>query len=207
MIETGLQAVRKSLADFNIPGPTVTLEFADSEQHKLIANELFFDREQLQDQLRQQIPCLNAEQWLVFKAVTGAYKSRVPKIFFLDGPRGTRKMFVENLILAHVRSKGDIALAVASTGIASILLSNGRTAYSQFKIPLNVPADMFCSIPTQSHLAQLLRLTRLIIWDEITVQTRFAVEAVECTMRDIRDSNEWFGGCPILFSGASPLQT
>ena len=116
-------------------------------------------------------------------------------------------MFVENLILANVRSKGDIALAVASTGIASILLSNGRTAYSRFKIPLNVSADMFCSIPAQSHLAQLLRLTRLIIWDEITVQTRFAVESVERTMRDIRDSNEWFGGCPILFSGASPLQT
>ena len=111
------------------------------------------------------------EQWLVFKAVTGVYESRVPKIFFLDGPGGTGKTFVENLILAHVRSKGDIALAVASMGIASILLSNGCTAYSWFKIPLNVSADMFCSIPTQSHLAQLLHLTRLIIWDEITVQT------------------------------------
>ena len=193
--------------DFNIPGPTVTLEFVDSEQHKLIANELFFDHEQLQDQLRQQIPCLNVEQRLVFKAVTGAYESRVPKIFFLDGPGGTGKMFVENLILAHVRSKGDIALTVASTGIVSILLSNGHTAYSRFKIPLNVSTDMFCSIPAQSHLTQLLRLTRLIIWDKITVQTQFAVEVVECTMRDIRDSNEWFGGCPILFSSVSPLQT
>ena len=147
LIETGLQAVGKSLTDFNIPGPTVTLEFADSEQHKLIANELFFDHEQLQDQLRQQIPCLNAEQRLVFKAVTGTYESRVPKIFFLDGPRGTGKTFVENLILAHVRSKGDIALTLASMGITSILLSNSRMAYSRFKIPLNVSADMFCSIP------------------------------------------------------------
>ena len=64
LIETGLQAVGKSLADFNTPGPTVTLEFADSEQHKLIANELFFDHEQLQDQLRQQTEC-GAAAWRV----------------------------------------------------------------------------------------------------------------------------------------------
>ncbi len=108
---------------------------------------------------------------------------------------------MENLILAYVRSKGDIALAVASTGIASILLANGCTSYSRFKIPLNTAPDAFCAIPRQSHLAKLLRLVRLIIWDEITMQTRFSVEAVERTMRDIRQSDDLFGGCPVLFSG------
>jgi hypothetical protein len=35
-----------------------------------------------------------------------------------------------NTILAKVRSQGNIALAVASSGIAALLLDDGRTAHS-----------------------------------------------------------------------------
>ena len=37
--------------------------------------------------------------------------------FFLDAPGGTGKTFVTNLLLAEVRQKKGIALAVASSGI------------------------------------------------------------------------------------------
>jgi hypothetical protein len=40
-----------------------------------------------------------------------------------------------NLLLAKVRREGDIALAVASSGIAALLLEGGRTAHSRFMIP------------------------------------------------------------------------
>ena len=43
--------------------------------------------------------------------------------------------FVGNAVLAKVRSSGKIALAVASSGIASTLLDGGRTAHSRFKLP------------------------------------------------------------------------
>ncbi|GFX80702.1 ATP-dependent DNA helicase [Trichonephila clavipes] len=42
------------------------------------------------------------------------------------------------LILATVRSKNDIALALASSGIAAILLPGGRTAHSALKLPWNI---------------------------------------------------------------------
>lgn len=48
--------------------------------------------------------------------------------FFLDAPGGSGKTFLLNIILVYVRQKGDIALAVAGSGIAATLLTLGRTA-------------------------------------------------------------------------------
>jgi PIF1-like helicase len=59
-------------------------------------------------------------------------------MFFINGPGGTGKTFVESLPMAHIRSQGQVALAVASSGIASILLEGGRTSHSRFTIPLDV---------------------------------------------------------------------
>ena len=55
-------------------------------------------------------------------------------MFFLDGPGGTGKIEYSALLLAEIRSEGRLALAVASSGIAALLLPGGRTAHSVFKI-------------------------------------------------------------------------
>jgi hypothetical protein len=55
-------------------------------------------------------------------------------IEFIDAPGGTGKIFPLNHLLAHVRSQKQIAIAVASSGIAATLLSGGRTAHSTFKL-------------------------------------------------------------------------
>jgi len=39
------------------------------------------------------------------------------------------------LLLAQIRPPGNVALAVASSGLAATLLSGGRTAHSTFKLP------------------------------------------------------------------------
>ncbi len=57
-------------------------------------------------------------------------------MFFVDGPGGTGKTFLYNLLLGHMRVRGGIALAVASSGIAALLMEGGRTAHSRFKIPI-----------------------------------------------------------------------
>ena len=56
-------------------------------------------------------------------------------MLFLDAPGSTSKTFLINLILAKLRSEGNIALATASSGIAATLLTGGRTLHSTFKIP------------------------------------------------------------------------
>nr|KYP50064.1 hypothetical protein KK1_028219 [Cajanus cajan] len=76
---------------------------------------------------------------------------------------GTGKTFLYRTLIANVRSKGQIILATASSGIAPTLLPGGRIAHSRFKIPINVEADSFCSISKQSDLAKLIRKTTAII--------------------------------------------
>ncbi|SCV74953.1 BQ2448_7982 [Microbotryum intermedium] len=94
-------------------------------------------------------------------------------------PRGgASKTFVENALLDAVRGQGLIALAVASSGVASLLLKGGRTAHATFRIPLNSTDTSSCirslrsqtrdtcSVEKESKLANLLRAASLIIWDE-----------------------------------------
>ena len=50
--------------------------------------------------------------------------------FFVNGPAGTGKTFLYNTLLAEIRLHGNIALAVASSGIAALLINGGRTAHS-----------------------------------------------------------------------------
>ena len=42
-----------------------------------------------------------------------------PGVFFIDGPGGTGKTFLYKALLANVRSRGFIALATASSGVAA----------------------------------------------------------------------------------------
>ena len=101
---------------------------------------------------------MNVDQKQVFNTVVEAIENCYNKVFFIDGPAGTGKTFVYNTLLANVRSKGNIALAVASSGIAALLLDGGRTAHSRFKIPLVTNETSNCNISVQSDLATLIKL-------------------------------------------------
>lgn len=91
---------------------------------------------------------------------------------------------MENLILKKVRSKGEIAIAVASSGIASLLLEGGSTAHSTFKLPLRPVENSTCHIPRQGKLAQILRQTRLILWDEGPNSSK---DNFDCLQRSLLD--------------------
>ena len=84
---------------------------------------------------------------------------------FLDGPGGTGKTFLYECLSANLRSRGKKVIAVASSGIAATLLTGGRTAHSQFKIPIDINEASTCSINVRSALAIQLQETDLIIWD------------------------------------------
>ncbi|OWZ15153.1 Helitron helicase [Phytophthora megakarya] len=79
---------------------------------------------------------------------------------------GTGKAILLRNILAKVRLEGKIAIAVASSGIASLLLMGGRTAHSTFKIPLKLNEFSTCKITRQSYLMGSIEKVSLIIWDE-----------------------------------------
>lgn len=76
-------------------------------------------------------------------------------LVFLDAPGGAGKTFLINLLLANVRQHKQIALVVASSGIAATLLEGGHTAHSAFKLPLNLAHTETLYVTSVKALARL----------------------------------------------------
>ncbi|XP_071718258.1 uncharacterized protein [Rutidosis leptorrhynchoides] len=79
------------------------------------------------------------------------------------------KTFLWKTIITSLRAEGKIVLAVASSGIASLLLPSGQTAHSKFKLPIELTDESVCSIKKKTQLASLLLQTDLIVWDEAPI--------------------------------------
>lgn len=75
---------------------------------------------------------------------------------------------------------------------------------NRVKIPLNLLTEEtpVCGIKKQSHTAELLRKAEFIVFDECTMMHKKAIEAVDRTLKDIRDEpSKAMGGITTLFSG------
>jgi hypothetical protein len=129
------------------------------------------------------MPQLNPEQRAVYDNVMAVINRPA---FFVDGFGGTGKTFLYSCLLSTVRAQGRVAIAVASSGIAALLLDGRRTAHSRFKIPvqgLNITST--CYISRDSELATLLQAAALIVWDEAIMMHRHAFEAINRSLQDI----------------------
>ncbi|KAG3237306.1 hypothetical protein PI124_g17699 [Phytophthora idaei] len=156
------------------------------------------------DVLQETVDQEHGEQRSVYSTIINAVDNPTPgnTLFFVDGPGGTGKSTLLKHILAKVRLSGKIALAVASSGIASLLLMGGRTAHSTFKIPLKLNDTSICSIFKQFHLKGLIQKASLVIWDEAPMAHRYAFEAVDRSLRDLMDNDDGpFGGKVFVLSG------
>ena len=122
-------------------------------------------------------------------------------VYFLYGYGGTSKTFVWKTLSSAIRSNGGIVLTVASSGIASLLLPGGRTTHSKFVIPVPTTQNSTCNIHQRSDLAELLQMTKLIIWDEAPMCHKFSFEALDKSLKDIMHNNRPFGGKVIVFCG------
>ncbi len=74
-------------------------------------------------------------------------------------------------------------LAIASSGITSLLFLGGKATHSRFKIPIDLHDESIC-ITQQMKVAELVRKVNLIIWDEVPMMHRRAFEVVDRTLRD-----------------------
>ncbi|GJS23492.1 ATP-dependent DNA helicase PIF1-like protein [Tanacetum coccineum] len=113
-------------------------------------------------------------------AITMCDSQNLPTLLEREG-----KTFLYKTIIARLRSARMIVLAVASSGIASLLLPGGRTAHSRFVIPLELMKNSTCRIKQNTHLAELMQEVKLFIWDETQMTQRYAFEALNKTLRDI----------------------
>ncbi|XP_028110139.1 ATP-dependent DNA helicase PIF1-like [Camellia sinensis] len=163
-----------------------------------VGNRLIFEHQQLHNEAQQTdvqitIDRLNNGQQTAYNAITSSAFESKGTIFFLNGGAGTGKKFLYNTIALKCRNLVHIVVAVASSRIASLLLVGGRTAHSTFSIPLDVLENSVCGFSKQSLQVELFRKTKFIIWDEVPMQHRHCVEAIDRTLRDICDCEKPFG--------------
>ena len=200
LIDRILQSSNKSLRDWpTLPQPIE--DWTAAFGNPLIAEQRQYDAAEQTTLAEERIPRLNEGQRAAFDEIVKAVNDRSGKTFFLHGPGGTGKTYVYNTLCHYLRGQGKIVVCVASSGIAALLLIGGRTAHSCFKIPLKIHEDSMCAISKNSDLAELLRLTDLIIWDEAPMQHRHIHECVNRTFKDIRNNELPFGGISIVFGG------
>ncbi|XP_071728373.1 uncharacterized protein [Rutidosis leptorrhynchoides] len=205
-IEAILNKNGKSLADYpDLPQPDQSL--LTHMDNRLIREELNYNLQEMKTLHTTLHKSLTAEQLAIYEKVIAAVTQKKGGLFFLYGPGGTGKTFVYNTILTKLRSEKMIVLAVASSGIASLLLPGGRTAHSRFVIPLELMENSTCGIKQKTHLADLIQQARLIIWDEAPMTQKYAFEALDKTLRDILGAQDetnrtrLFGGMSILLGG------
>ena len=196
-----MKTQKKQLKDFpDMPLPEHNWEGV--AENSLIGEQLNYNRDREWNLAQERLAQLNPEQLNAYEKFISSVETQAGQTFFLNGPGGTGKTFIYNTICNTVHSHGWIVLCVAFSGIASLLLCGGRTAHSMFKIPLSLDSNSTCPICKEGRLAALIRNTRLIIWDEITMQHRYAAEAVDRTCQDILDAQDRpFGGITVVFSG------
>ncbi|CAN1837200.1 ATP-dependent DNA helicase PIF1 [Linum perenne] len=178
-IEKLLRQFGKSLSDF--PGLPIPLpDPFVSLTNSLLAQELHYDHAALSNQHR---------------------------LFFIDGYGGTGKTFLWQVISMKLRSEKKVVLCVASSGIAALLMTGGRTTHSRFHIPIDIHSTSTCHISQDGDLAELLRNTSLIIWDEAPMTHKYCMESLDRTLRDIMsmenpdNENLPFGGITVVFGG------
>ncbi|XP_062188860.1 uncharacterized protein LOC133892155 [Phragmites australis] len=175
------------------------------EEHDTMSGEvkeIFEERSiEVDHEFASVVSSLNREQRYAYDKILSYVDNGNGTAFFVDGPGGTEKTFLYKALLAKVCSEGKIAVATATSGVAASILPGGRTAHSRFKISLGIQGGV-CNFTKQSEITKLLRMASLILWDEVSMTKRQAIEALDKSLRDIMEKPDLpFGGKMIVFGG------
>lgn len=215
----------KRANDFGLPSPKYVEILSTLGADYL--RETQYIPEELCKIIDEREPKLNPEQKYIVDTIMNDVEKCIGNSYYLDalGGTGKRLYFIQffffsiyyyiyffkgktwilNLLLCKVRMKDKIALGVASAGVAAAIIFNGRTAHSGLKLPLDLDAkgdSAVCNISRNSSMARLLKDTKLIVWDEITMMNKHGVESLDrspncgviyyCFLILIIISNEFF---------------
>ncbi|KXN92717.1 ATP-dependent DNA helicase PIF1 [Leucoagaricus sp. SymC.cos] len=177
-------------------------QWLDLANNPMLASQLEYDPQELQNRVDRSYQQFNHEQKAAYDAVMESVNSGNSRIFFIHSAGGCGKTYLCNTIAATVRAQGHIALCVASSGIAVLLLEGGRTAHSCFKIPIPIHEDSVAGITRRSQMYEVLCHTKVIIWDEVPMQHKHGILAVDKCLRDLLDKRDCpFGGITVVFGG------
>ena len=166
-IDCCLRAAGSGVVDYRLPSP------ADHTPcdllHEIVEELAGHNHDELRQLQDESLGHFNTEQRTAFDSIMAAHTALQEKdggrrrflpayqagrgFLFVDRPGGTGKTFLYSAVLAAIRSRTRIALAVASSGVASTLLPRACNAYSLFMIPIHITANSSCFVDKQSSRA------------------------------------------------------
>ncbi|XP_074342481.1 uncharacterized protein LOC141680051 [Apium graveolens] len=183
-IELQLRKRGKSVADFPTL-PKLDKDLQQQSMNTILYEECMYDRHVLAVEGNKCLTMLNERQRDVFQIVVDNVRDKRGGLYFVYGYGGTGKTFLWKTIIDNLRSEVKIILAVASSGIASLLIQGGRTAHSRFKIPIDINENSTYDIKQKSFLAELIVQSDLIIWDEALMNHKHVFESIHRSFRDL----------------------
>ena len=184
-IERLLQSHGKNMKEDYLTMPVTDVSLIHDSRNRLIYDELYYNQRLLEEENERLMSTMTDEQKQVYDKIMARVVAKEPGLFFLYGYDGTGKTFIWRALSSAIRSRKEIVLTVASSGIAALLIPGGRTTNSRFGIPIIVDEISTCGIHPNNPLAQLICKASLIIWDEAPMMHKHCFEALDRSLRDI----------------------
>jgi hypothetical protein len=152
-----------SLKTYDTLPQLAVLAASNAGEPYIIQAELAYDMPTLAAKVAANALRLTGEQRAIYEEIVAALDAAgaddyVPssQVFFIHAAGGCGKTFLLELILDTVRSRGQIALATATCGVAALLLEGGCTAHHRFKLGLELNDDSRCGITPSEPEGQLM---------------------------------------------------
>jgi PIF1-like helicase len=201
-IQDKLQLNNQSMEDHSLPVPDFQLinRFIEAQ----IATDNGGDMQEKWLLGQRMLAQLNEGQRTAFNEIMASVEdvnNLHPRLFFLDGPGGTGKMFLYNTLIAVLQGQGKSVVAVASTGIAATLLTDGTTYLSKYKLYPPITETTRSKIEENSYSARVIREASLHISDEATMKD-YALDGINHLYQMVaKDRNQPFGYKVLLLGG------
>ena len=107
-----------------------------------------------------------------------------------------------NTLISVLRCRGLKYICVAPTGLAASLLQGGKTVHSKFKLSFNMTNETTANIPQQSEEAKNIGASSILIWDEISMCSKYMLDAINKFYQDLlNDKTRPFGGAVVVCGG------
>ncbi|KAJ1284410.1 hypothetical protein BS78_03G202000 [Paspalum vaginatum] len=126
----------QNINSFNLPHK-LTHDQLDTN-NQLIVEEMNYDVQYLKEETNKLYLQLNKGQKEAFHQIVDSVIDNYSIFYFVSGHGGTGKTFLWNTIVFYLRAQKKIVLTIASSDVASLLLPNGRTTHSRFRIPVDI---------------------------------------------------------------------
>ncbi|GJX61064.1 DNA helicase [Tanacetum coccineum] len=171
-LEAILNGFGKSVTEFRLPPPPERL--LKDLNNKLLMEEINYKRDLLMQDAAHFVPKLNHDQKEIYNLIINASEESRQELLFVYGHGVIGKTFLWKTTISLLR----------------------------FKLPLDLTDEYVCHAKKHSQLANLLVETDLIIWDEAPMNDRLCFEALDRTLRDLRNASEIiFGGKTVVLGG------